>query len=163
MRLTIDSVSPFVPPKESFLLGGSSDDDGQDGDEAASDQSRGEDWDGEQDEEEDLVAGQMEGDGLPQSKGDQGGRRRRRSSRVFAAARGSEGVPEEEAEMEEPHREVQLPEECWVGVLRAGGVREMCVMGRVNRCEGVVVGSESVSESEDRDGRWGPMGHESLL
>ena len=85
------------------------------------------------------MAGQMEGDGLPQCRGATGRQRGRRHSShgVSGAARGSvEGAEEKGKEVEAesaPPREVQLPEECWVGVLRAGGVREMCIMGRVNR------------------------------
>lgn len=71
------------------LLGGSSDDE-EDGEGPSCD-----DWD-----PDDMVAGQMDGDGLPQ--------------------------PQQE-------QELQLPEECWLAVLHSLAVREVCMMGRVNR------------------------------
>jgi hypothetical protein len=71
------------------------------------------------DEDDDMMAGPMEGDGLPDAA-----RQHCCSSEENAAHDVSSRA--EEAEL-------QLPEECWLEVLRAGSVREMCNMARVNR------------------------------
>ena len=124
-----------------LLLGGSSDEEDDDVD-ANSDCSDEDRWAAPAgDEDEELVAGLMEGDGLPTPVGARGahrsssGRQRRRST---AATQDTVAETVEEAVGTEGGQdlvpqEIQLPEECWVEILRSGGVREMCTMGRINR------------------------------
>ena len=84
----------------------------------------------------------MEGDGLPTPAGSRGGGRGRVRSSNGGERRRSTGATREMVaevpsidEMEgAEHKEIQLPEECWVEILRSGGVREMCTMSRTNRC-----------------------------
>ena len=109
------------------MLGGSSDD-GEDGG-ADSDRSEQDGWGGglgeEDDDEDEMVAGRMDGDGLPPKE------RRGSQRRGGPDKAGQLSLPPQEVEAEP--KEVQLPEECWVEVLRAGDVRSLCTMGRVNR------------------------------
>ena len=124
-----------------LLLGGSSDEEEEEGD-ARSDCSDEDRWPaggpGDEDED-DLVAGQMEGDGLPTPVGTSGGVRgssgrnqRRSAATTQEAAAEATAAGVVEGEEGEP-REIQLPEECWVEILQSGGVREMCTMGRINK------------------------------
>ncbi len=89
-------------PAACFLGPSSSSDDGDD----KSSDTDERDW-GDADLDEDLVAGQMDGDGL-----------------------GDDGEEEGEAQQQQ---ELQLPEEVWVELLHRASVRDVCVLARVNR------------------------------
>ncbi|GAX84708.1 hypothetical protein CEUSTIGMA_g12130.t1 [Chlamydomonas eustigma] len=95
----------------SFSLVGGSSDEEEDGEDRTTVDAGWQD-----DDEEDMMAGPMEGDGLPDA--------------AWQRTSGGQAPADVSRDQE---AELQLPEECWLEVLKAGGVREMCNMARVNR------------------------------
>lgn len=75
-----------------------------------------------------MIAGQMEGDGLPTDTWQASQEQQQEGQREMQRERSLQQQQQEEVE-----REVQLPEQCWMSLLQRLAVRDVCMMGRVNR------------------------------
>lgn len=75
-----------------------------------------------------MIAGQMEGDGLPTDAWQASQQQQQEGQREMQRERSLQQQQAGEVE-----REVQLPEQCWMSLLQRLAVRDVCMMGRVNR------------------------------